>query len=703
MVVRVLTLVLLGLALWPCRVGAQIGSESVGVNTHVPSDDVLDASVDLGVAWVRVDANWRDLHRGPGRFDFSEMERVARAARARGLRVFMTLAYTPDWVPRVERARSDSYAGNDEPARSVEWVAFVDAFVRRMRPLGVTHFGLWNEANLDGFWEEAAGLDAWVGKIALPGAEAVRAACSDCRVLGPELANVGDSDVALDVILSRTSDTWDIVTHHIYQDLEAGGGGDSFRNALLRRRSPISRASLRELLDLHGIEREVWISETGDRAIPVGDDAEEEAQRAYLTGVLGIQLSVGWWTNTFFYEIVDCGVEQPGCEIDGFGLSRPSRPSSSGPRSWPGDYRQKPAFGAVREMLDAQPALLGEGPARACGNGDDDDGDGRVDLADRGCLSQIDDSEMGEPERRALVALRNPSPVRVDGRLEEWSRDEAVTLGVGDWFASAIGAFGPVIASDLGAELLARWDTETLFLAIRVSDDQHVAREPNARLYLDDSVQIAFDPAATGGRGYDGDDEEWGCIAREGGTERFAGDGAGVVCATSRDERITSYEIAIPRAAIPERAFAAGARLRFSMLVNEDDGSATRDGTGREGWLELTRSVGAFKEPESFAEVVFEDRLAAVDADAGEAPEVDASVLADAGASGSPEPVSCVCRAVPRSRAPWMLLSAVWLAAMGRALRACLRRVRAARLARALSAREAPRRRPLAARPRARG
>jgi len=297
------SLFVLSVLVAPTTTRAQIGTESVGMNTHVPSDDVLDACVDLGVRWVRVDANWRDIHRGPGDFDFGEMERVARAAQMRGLRVYVTLAYTPDWVPRVSRARSDTYGGNDEPLGSSEWVAFVDAIVRRLRPLGVTHFGLWNEANLDGFWEEAAGLDAWIDKIVLPGAEAVRAACADCRVLGPELANVGESDVALDAILSRTASTWDIVTHHIYQGLETSGGADSFRNALERRRSPLTRASLREVLDLHGIEHEVWITETGYRAEPAGDAAEEEAQRAYVTGVLGLQLSVGWWTNTFFYEI----------------------------------------------------------------------------------------------------------------------------------------------------------------------------------------------------------------------------------------------------------------------------------------------------------------------------------------------------------------------------------------------------------------
>jgi MYXO-CTERM domain-containing protein len=186
-----------------------------------------------------------------------------------------------------------------------------------------------------------------------------------------------------------------------------------------------------------------------------------------------------------------------------------------------------------------------------------------------------------------------------------------------------------------------------------VSDADHVAREPNARLYLDDSVQVAFDPAATGGRGYDDDDEEWGCIAREGGTARFAGDGAGVVCVTTREGPTTSYEVAIPRASIPESTFANGARLRFSMLVNEDDGATTRDGTGREGWLELTRSIGAFKEPESFAEIVFSDRTAAMDVDAGRPADPDASVPdgVDGGPRPTPAEPGCACR-VTRARTP---------------------------------------------------
>lgn len=136
-----------------------------------------------------------------------------------------------------------------------------------------------------------------------------------------------------------------------------------------------------------------------------------------------------------------------------------------------------------------------------------------------------------------------------------------------------------------------------------------------------------------------------------------------MLCASTRDGGITSYELAIPSSALPEARFGAGARLRFSVLVNEDDGEVTRDGTGREGWLELTRSIGARKAPESFAEIVFEDRFAREGVDAGTPNDTDADsdVLPDAGPGGATTASGCACRSsAHRNAAPeWLLLAPV--------------------------------------------
>lgn len=332
--------------------------DQAGLNTHVPSNDLLDLCVNLGVTWIRIDANWFEMNPARGRYEWTEIDRVVDGARSRGLRVFMTLAYTPAWVARVARTRTDTATLNDEPAASAEWSAFVTEAVRRYRPRGVTHYGMWNEPNLDQFWESAAGVDPYVDKILVPGATAVRAVCTDCTVLAPDLAHLGSYDTFLSRVLTRASSSIDILAHHIYQGWpETGSTGvtaDNFLQALERARFPgLTRAALREVLDARGFTRPVWITETGYRA-RVGDAMDEDRQATFARRTLEEQWNRPWWSNTFFYEIMDCGVDDPACTIDGFGIARPLRANTTGPRSFPSDYRLKPAFGAIRDFLRAR-------------------------------------------------------------------------------------------------------------------------------------------------------------------------------------------------------------------------------------------------------------------------------------------------------------------------------------------------------------
>jgi len=285
---RIAATLLLALTLVTARPAhAALGDNEVGMNLHIGDQSFVDAAVDLGATWVRLDANWWVLEPAQGTFDWAALDDGVTRCRDAGLKVFLTLAYTPSWVPR--HGDTDAWSGNDVPDGSTEWTDFVAAAVVRYRALGVTHFGLWNEANLGGFWEGTAA--EYVSTILVPGAAAVRDACVDCLVLGPDLASVGEWDDWLDDMLASTPlGTFDVFTHHSYNGFEETGvqvwDNDRFFNVLDQQRFAFTRRDLRQLLDGWGYDGEVWISETGYEASPAGDAGEEDLQAIYVVRVL---------------------------------------------------------------------------------------------------------------------------------------------------------------------------------------------------------------------------------------------------------------------------------------------------------------------------------------------------------------------------------------------------------------------------------
>lgn len=669
-------LVLLSVLAAPAAVGAQ---DHVGINVHVPAPDLLDLCASAGVTWVRMDGDWIALNPARDRFEWTALDRSVDAARARGLNVFMTLGYTPAWVPRVPRARADSAPQNDEPATSDEWRAFVTEAVRHYRARGVTHFGMWNEPNLDGFWEESAGVEPYIDKVLVPGAAAVRAACADCVVLGPDLAHLGDYDRFLDRVLARGRRSLDIVTHHTYAGWPETGttlfSGDNFLQAIETRRFPFTRPALREVLDARGYTGDVWITETGYRARPPGDSAAESRQATYVRRALEEQLARRWWTHTFFYEVMDCGVDQPGCDIDGFGLARPLR---TGARTFPADYRLKPAFVTLRDFIRAHPEVVSRAAPAACANGRDDDGDGRADAEDRGCVNGLDASEADDPPRAAVEAIAvPPNAIRVDGALDEWTDAGWVTLDREAW----VGSIPLLVASDCGVRLAARWSPGALYLAAEVTDDRHANDRGDDSLWMGDSLQVAFDVGRDRGAGYDANDHELTFALARGGTRAFRFQGPSGVTSTGtaavrRDGATTRYELALPADALRPASIARGTVLGFSFLVNDNDGQVTPEGNGREGWLELTPGIGRRKDPYQFGELTLVGEAAL---DAGSRADVPARA---AGPDGAVPEVTemqpgCGCR-TGASRAGG---SVAWTAAVALLARRRRRALRALALA----------------------
>ena len=104
----------------------------------------------LGFPWAKALFRWVDIeHSHKGAYDWTESDRVVRAARAEGLKLIARLDFQPWW------ARADG-ARNGPPDDYRDYADFVYAFAQRYSagsPIGRVHaIQVWNEPNLAREW-----------------------------------------------------------------------------------------------------------------------------------------------------------------------------------------------------------------------------------------------------------------------------------------------------------------------------------------------------------------------------------------------------------------------------------------------------------------------------------------------------------------------------------------------------------------------
>jgi MYXO-CTERM domain-containing protein len=330
---------------------ATVGAFSIGTNVHLPPADTLDLEVDLGAKWVRIDLNWDIVEPADGQWSWTVVDTVIDAAKARGLRVYATLGYTPAWASTGDRNSDGS--NNDVPI-AAKYREFVVAAVTRYKDK-IDVFGSWNEPNLGGFWEGTR--DEWVTIAYQPFMEAVHQTCPACVTAGPEVATIGDQYPAfIQAGLAAAVPT--ILSGHIYaafpeDDPTAGITKDSFYNKLDAHRVelPIYEGplSIRESAHMAGHdELPVWITETGRQAA-VTSSTDLEAQRMFVQRVLDAQQTRSWWAGTIFYESSEEHPNGMWPDIHWGLVLRTSDPDAT-PLD---DFQHKPAYDYLRARLAA--------------------------------------------------------------------------------------------------------------------------------------------------------------------------------------------------------------------------------------------------------------------------------------------------------------------------------------------------------------
>jgi len=164
---------------------------------------------------------------------------------------------------------------------------------------------------------------------------------------------------------------------------------------------------------------------------------------------------------------------------------------------------------------------------------------------------------------------------------------------------------------DLAARVAMAVDDQRLFIAARVTDDQHWQPNFGWEFWKGDSLQIGFDPTLERrADDYGEDNHEFGFILQDektivwryrGRRGQAAGENHAVEAKIVREKGETRYEAAIPLSELEPMAPDLWPACGFNIVVNDSDGQMQRKGR-----LELRpRAMTGGKHPRDFAVMRF--------------------------------------------------------------------------------------------------
>lgn len=175
-----------------------VGADFPGTLMREDSQAQLKTAVDeLGFRTLRFHAIFHDVLgtvKQDGErlvFDFSGIDKLYDALLAKGIRPFVELGFTPAAMA-TSGLTIFYWKGNTSHPKPEAWVSLVEGFVKHLRErYGVEevrrwNFEVWNEPNLEGFWERAD-QKAYFELYART-AKAIKAIDAQLRVGGPSTA-----------------------------------------------------------------------------------------------------------------------------------------------------------------------------------------------------------------------------------------------------------------------------------------------------------------------------------------------------------------------------------------------------------------------------------------------------------------------------------------------------------------------------------
>ncbi|MET3107635.1 xylan 1,4-beta-xylosidase [Oxalobacteraceae bacterium GrIS 2.11] len=175
-----------------------VGSDYPG--TLIRDDSLAQLKIahdELGFRYIRFHAIFHDVLgtykevNGQPVYDWSKIDYLYDQLLKIGIKPFVELSFTPDAM-KSSNQTIFNWNGNTSHPQPLKWIALVDAFVRHVQnrygkeEVESWFFEVWNEPNLEGFWENAD-QQAYFGLYAMT-AHTLKAIDPKLQVGGPSTA-----------------------------------------------------------------------------------------------------------------------------------------------------------------------------------------------------------------------------------------------------------------------------------------------------------------------------------------------------------------------------------------------------------------------------------------------------------------------------------------------------------------------------------
>jgi len=225
-----------------------VGYETLDRQHFDPAKTYALAS-QLGVKWARCQTGWARTEKTRGVYDFAWLDEVVDGLLKIGIQPWFNLGYgNPLYTPKADETAVGWVPVFEEVAMEA-WKAFTLKIAEHFQGR-VTHWEIWNEPNITGFWKPGKPDAASYVKLVEQTAPLLRAGVPGAVLIGGGYAGIpmGYFEECLEAGLAKHVDK---ISYHPYRPSPEKGYEDEVKK-------------MRELLKKHGAEHvKLWQGENG--------------------------------------------------------------------------------------------------------------------------------------------------------------------------------------------------------------------------------------------------------------------------------------------------------------------------------------------------------------------------------------------------------------------------------------------------------